>query len=89
MDIQGSVAFVSGSSRGIGRAYVNGLLARGVAKVYAGARDTNAIANFVRFSILPKRINPANDLMTKYNREIGGRCPSFNLIQLSMAYPAS
>ena len=47
MNIQGSVAFVSGTSRGIGRAYVEGLLARGAAKIYAGARDISAIADLV------------------------------------------
>lgn len=47
MNIQGSVAFVSGTSRGIGRAYVEGLLARGAAKIYAAARDPSAIADLV------------------------------------------
>ena len=47
MNIQGSVAFVSGTSRGIGRVYVTRLLERGAAKVYAAARDTTAIADLV------------------------------------------
>ena len=47
MNIEGSVALVSGTSRGIGRAYVEGLLARGAAKIYAAARDPSAIADLV------------------------------------------
>ncbi len=47
MNIRDSIAFVSGTSRGIGRAYVTRLLERGAAKVYAAARDTTAIADLV------------------------------------------
>uniref|UniRef100_UPI002931BC55 SDR family NAD(P)-dependent oxidoreductase n=1 Tax=Clavibacter michiganensis TaxID=28447 RepID=UPI002931BC55 len=38
MDIAGSVALVTGSNRGIGRRFVEQLLERGAAKVYATAR---------------------------------------------------
>jgi NAD(P)-dependent dehydrogenase (short-subunit alcohol dehydrogenase family) len=38
MDITGSIALVTGSNRGIGRAFVEQLLERGAAKVYASAR---------------------------------------------------
>jgi NAD(P)-dependent dehydrogenase (short-subunit alcohol dehydrogenase family) len=38
MQIQGSVALVTGASRGIGLAFARALLARGAAKVYAGVR---------------------------------------------------
>jgi NAD(P)-dependent dehydrogenase (short-subunit alcohol dehydrogenase family) len=38
MEIQGSVALVTGSNRGIGRRFVQQLLERGAAKVYATAR---------------------------------------------------
>ncbi|MBK1876667.1 SDR family oxidoreductase [Pelagicoccus mobilis] len=37
--IENQVAFVTGSNRGIGRAIVETLLARGASKVYAAARD--------------------------------------------------
>ena len=39
MHIKGSVALVTGANRGIGRAFVEALLSRGAAKIYAGARD--------------------------------------------------
>jgi NAD(P)-dependent dehydrogenase (short-subunit alcohol dehydrogenase family) len=39
MDVKASVALVTGANRGIGRAITQELLARGAAKVYAGARD--------------------------------------------------
>lgn len=38
MDVKGSVALVTGGNRGIGRRYVDALLQRGAAKVYAAVR---------------------------------------------------
>jgi NAD(P)-dependent dehydrogenase (short-subunit alcohol dehydrogenase family) len=43
MKIEGSVALVTGANRGLGAAFVRGLLAGGAAKVYAGARDPGSI----------------------------------------------
>ena len=39
MKVQGSIALVTGANRGLGKAYVEELLAAGAKKVYAGMRD--------------------------------------------------
>ena len=39
MQIQGSIALVSGANRGLGLAFARALLEAGAEKVYAGARD--------------------------------------------------
>src|ERR1700738_4400537 len=41
--IEGAVALVTGANRGIGRALTEALLARGVKKVYATARNPEAL----------------------------------------------
>jgi NAD(P)-dependent dehydrogenase (short-subunit alcohol dehydrogenase family) len=43
MNLEGSVALVTGANRGLGRHFTEQLLARGAAKVYATARDARAI----------------------------------------------
>ena len=43
MNIQHSVAFVTGANRGLGLAFAHELLARGATKVYASARDISSI----------------------------------------------
>lgn len=43
MQIESTVAFVTGANRGLGRAFVEALVARG-ARVYAAARDPQALA---------------------------------------------
>ncbi|GAA1562222.1 SDR family oxidoreductase [Kribbella lupini] len=43
MNIEGSVALVTGGNRGIGLAFVDELLARGATKVYAAARDRGTV----------------------------------------------
>ena len=44
MNIAGSVALVTGANRGIGRSFVDELLERGAAKVYAAVRRPEAVA---------------------------------------------
>ena len=39
MQIAGKVVLVTGANRGVGRAFVEALAARGAGKIYAGARD--------------------------------------------------
>ncbi|MGX9789570.1 SDR family oxidoreductase [Mycobacterium sp. MMS18-G62] len=43
MRIEGSVAFVTGANRGLGRHLAEQLVARGAAKVYAGVRNPEAV----------------------------------------------
>lgn len=43
MQIEGSVALITGANRGLGAAFARGLLAAGAAKVYAAARNPAAV----------------------------------------------
>ena len=45
MNIKGSIALVTGTNRGVGRATVKVLIEQGAAKVYATARDASKIAD--------------------------------------------
>ena len=45
MNIEGSVALVTGSNRGLGKALVSALLAAGATKVYAAARDVSKVTS--------------------------------------------
>ena len=47
MKIQDCVALVTGSNRGLGLAYCEGLLGAGAAKVYAAARDPSIVIRSV------------------------------------------
>lgn len=51
-----SVALVTGANRGIGRALVDALLARGATKVYAAARNIDALADLA--AAHPDRVVP-------------------------------
>ena len=45
MNVEGSVALVTGANRGLGRAFARALLDAGAAKVYAGARDPESVTD--------------------------------------------
>jgi NAD(P)-dependent dehydrogenase (short-subunit alcohol dehydrogenase family) len=58
--IEGRVALVTGANRGIGRALVEALVARGARKVYAAARKPEALADLVDRSggvVVPLRLD--------------------------------
>jgi NAD(P)-dependent dehydrogenase (short-subunit alcohol dehydrogenase family) len=60
MDIKDTVVLVTGANRGIGRAYVEALVERGAAKIYAGARDPNGLADLVdrhRGKVVPIKLD--------------------------------
>lgn len=58
MQIKGSVAFVTGANRGIGKAYVKALLAAGAAKVYAAARNPADIV--AAAGVVPVKLDVTN-----------------------------
>jgi len=51
-----TVALVTGANRGVGRAFVEALLDRGVAKIYAAARDVATLATTTTLD--PSRVTP-------------------------------
>ncbi len=56
MNIQESVAFVTGANRGIGKAYVEALVQAGVRRIYVAARSLDTLNDVV--AIAPDRIIP-------------------------------
>src|SRR5258706_4146268 len=62
--IEGAVALVTGANRGIGRALTEALLSRGVKKVYATARNPEALGALrdERLVALPLDVTDANQI---------------------------
>jgi len=56
MNIQGSVAFVTGANRGIGKAYVEALVQAGAGRIYVAARNVDTLQDVV--ALAPERIIP-------------------------------
>jgi NAD(P)-dependent dehydrogenase (short-subunit alcohol dehydrogenase family) len=55
--VEGAVALVTGANRGIGRALTEALLTRGVRKVYATARDPEALRALRDERLVPLRLD--------------------------------
>jgi ABC-type oligopeptide transport system ATPase subunit/NAD(P)-dependent dehydrogenase (short-subunit alcohol dehydrogenase family) len=78
--IKGTVAFVTGTSRGIGRAYVEGLAAAGAGKIYAAARDVQQIADLVAAhprTVVPIRLDVTDHAAVE---AAAGACPDVRLL---------
>jgi NAD(P)-dependent dehydrogenase (short-subunit alcohol dehydrogenase family) len=56
MNVQESVAFVTGANRGIGKAYIEALVQAGASRIYAAARSIDTLQDVV--AIAPDRIIP-------------------------------
>ncbi len=76
MNIESSVALVTGANRGLGKAYTDALLAAGAAKVYGGARDLASIDDTDR------RLVPIKLDLTQHEdvRAAAAACPDVNLL---------
>jgi NAD(P)-dependent dehydrogenase (short-subunit alcohol dehydrogenase family) len=74
MKIEGCIALVTGANRGLGKAYVEALLAAGAAKVYAGARQP--------FEIPDSRVTPVRlDVTSRADVESAAkRCTDVNVL---------
>ena len=55
--IEGAVALVTGANRGIGRALTEALLTRGIRKVYAAARNPEALRDLRDERLVPLRLD--------------------------------
>ena len=66
--IDGAVALVTGANRGLGRAFVEELLDRGAAKVYAAARSPQAVADDPR--VVPLQLDVTNEASVNAAAEI-------------------
>lgn len=60
MEVKNKIALVTGANRGIGKAIVDALLEAGIAKVYAGARDTSSV-DVSDDRVVPIKLDVTND----------------------------
>ncbi|HEY8072155.1 MAG TPA: SDR family oxidoreductase [Methylocystis sp.] len=74
MNIEGSVALVTGANRGLGRAYTEALLAGGAAKVYAAARNPSAVSD-ARVAPIHLDVTSPTDIAAATKS-----CPDVNLL---------
>ncbi len=75
--IEGAVALVTGANRGIGRALTEALLARGVKKVYATARDPEALRAQRDERVVPLRLDVTD---ADQIRTVGEAAPDVGLV---------
>jgi NAD(P)-dependent dehydrogenase (short-subunit alcohol dehydrogenase family) len=73
--INGTTALVTGANRGIGRALVDALLARGAAKVYATARNLDSLKSLVASSggrVVPLQLDVTNPEQVRAAAAVAG-----------------
>jgi NAD(P)-dependent dehydrogenase (short-subunit alcohol dehydrogenase family) len=69
MNVEGSVALVTGANRGLGKAFARALLDAGAAKVYAGARDISTVTDP---DVIPVQIDVTDhEQVARVARELG------------------
>lgn len=80
MEILGAIALVTGANGGLGKYFVEGLRAQGAAKIYAGARKVDALAELVATD--PQRIIPIQLEITDEEsvRQASLKCQDVNLL---------
>lgn len=64
MNIRDSIAIVTGANRGLGRCFVESLLERGAAKVYAGARNPDSLSELIEQygeRVVPLKLDVTSD----------------------------
>ncbi len=76
MNIENSVALVTGANRGLGKAYTDALLAAGAVKVYAGARDPSSVA-ITDNRLIPVKLDVTRD---EDVNAAAAACPDVNLL---------
>lgn len=88
-DVRGCVALVTGSNRGVGRGFVEVLLARGAKRVYATGRDPKNLPEIVALD--PKRVVPlALDVTDDAQRRAAAAAATdVTLLINNAAYPGS
>lgn len=75
MNIEGSVALVTGANRGFGAALTTVLLERGAAKVYAGARDPDTVTRAERVVPVRLDVTSASDVAA-----VAGQCGDLTIL---------
>jgi NAD(P)-dependent dehydrogenase (short-subunit alcohol dehydrogenase family) len=75
--IEGAVALVTGANRGIGRALTEALLVRGVKKVYATARNPEALRDLRDERLVPMQLDVTD---TDHIRAVGDAASDLELV---------